>query len=327
MHVIVAGSRGLIGTRLVDALVTRGDRVTRLVRPTRATASTGDAHPAARAVVDRSWDPARRRLSPAVLDGADAVVVLNGTSIGHLPWTRSRRRALAVSRRDSVRTVVRALRELGTAAPALLSASAVGYYGSAPGKVLTEQSPPGHGFLPGLCAAWEREALRADDVSRVTLVRSASVIHPDALLRPLLALTRLGVAGPLGDGRQVWPWISLTDEVRAILHLLDTGLAGPVNLAGPVPATAEEIGRALARRLHRPYLLPAPAPLLRAALGADAADGLLLADADVRPARLKASGFRFRHRSVHDALDEALPGAPDPEEESGNRCDDLVRSV
>lgn len=117
MHVIVAGSRGLIGTRLVDALVTRGDRVTRLVRPTCATASTGDAQPAARAVVDRSWDPARRRLSPAVLDGADAVVVLNGTSIGHLPWTRSRRRALAVSRRDPVRTVVRALRELGTAAP------------------------------------------------------------------------------------------------------------------------------------------------------------------------------------------------------------------
>ena len=152
---------------------------------------------------------------------------------------------------------------------------------------------------------WEAEARRAEDHTRVTLLRTAPVIHRRGVLKPLIQLTRFGVSGPLGHGTQIWPWISLDDEVRAIRHILDAKISGPVNLTGPTPASANDIGRALAERMHRPFWLPAPAWALRIALG-DAADSLLLPDADVRPQVLELSGFRFTHPTAADAVAAAL---------------------
>lgn len=131
------------------------------------------------------------------------------------------------------------------------------------------------------------------------------MIHPRGVLKPLIALTRLGVSGPLGTGTQVWPWISLDDEVRAIRHIIDEQLEGPVNLTGPTSATANDTGRALARRMNRPFWLSVPAWALRLGLGA-AADSLLLSDADVRPAVLEQSGFRFTHATAQEAVDAAV---------------------
>lgn len=292
-HVVIAGGSGLIGTALTDALVARGDRVTRLVR-------RPPAHPG-----EVQWQPEDGVLDPRALEGASAVVALNGASVGRMPWTAPYRRKLLSSRIAPTTTLVAALRDLGRGAPTLVSASAVGYYGSAPGRMLTESSPAGDTFLARVCIEWEGAARQAEDVTRVALARTAPVIHHRGVLRPLIALTSLGVGGPLGGGDQVWPWISLDDEVRALLHIIDQNLDGPVNLTGPASATANDIGRAIARELHRPFWLPAPAWALRSVLGAPAADSLLLADADVRPTALLDSGFRF----VHDSADAAVAAA------------------
>jgi uncharacterized protein (TIGR01777 family) len=187
-----------------------------------------------------------------------------------------------------------------------VSASAVGFYGSVPGKTLTEESPAGDTFLAQLCVRWEDEARRAEDVARVSLVRTAPIIHRRGVLKPLIQLTRFGVAGPIGRGTQTWPWISLEDEVRGIRHVIDKKVPGPVNFTGPTPASANDIGRALAVRMGRPFWVPAPAWALRLVLSAQATDSLLTADAYVRPSVLEASGFTFTHTTAEQAVAAAV---------------------
>lgn len=292
--VVVSGGSGLIGSALRRALQGDGVPVVSLVR--RPPTSADEVR----------WAPGERPLDPEVLAGARAVVNLNGASIGRLPWTRDYRETLRTSRIAPTRTLATALRELGADAPILLSASAVGIYGDRPGEPLDERSEPGRGFLPELCVEWEAEA-RASS-GPVALLRTASVLHERAVLGPLVRIARLGGAGPLGGGRQVWPWISLADEVRAIRHVLEHGVTGPVNLCGPEPATAGLIVRAVARALRRPALLPAPAFALRLALGREAADALLLADARVDPAVLRATGFAFTSPTAPVAIAAELAG-------------------
>lgn len=292
-RIVISGASGLIGSALAASLRADGIEVTTLVRrPPRASHEV-------------QWSPGEAPLDPDVLSGAEAVVALGGASVGRLPWTPRYRRELLSSRLRPTETIAAALRAQGSDAPAFVSASAVGYYGSAPGAVLDESSRAGSTFLAELCVAWEDAARRAGEGARVALLRTAPVIHPRGVLKPLIALTRLGVSGPLGTGTQIWPWISLDDEVRAIRHTIDEGLAGPVNLTGPAPASANDIGRALARRMHRPFWLPAPAWALRLALG-PAADSLLLGDADVRPLALERSGFSFSHATAEDAVEHAV---------------------
>lgn len=297
MRIVIGGASGLIGRALVASLRDRGDQVTRLVR-----------RPASAPDEVRWLDG--EPLDPGVVAGADAVIGLNGASIGRIPWTRGYRSRLLWSRLTPTRTLARAAEALPSSErPLLVSGSAVGFYGSAPGEVLTEASPAGRSFLALLCAEWEAATRPAGE--RVAVLRTAPVVHPDGVLKPLMALTRAGLAGPLGSGRQAWPWISLEDEVAAILHVIDRGLTGPVNLAGPTRATADDLGFALAVRMNRPYVVRAPATALRAALGPAFADGLLLADAHVVPEALTASGFAFRHRTVEEAVAAAVPARPE----------------
>lgn len=288
-RIVISGASGLIGSALASSLRADGIEVTTLVRRPPKDAS------------ERQWAPGERDLDPEVLAGAEACVALGGASVGRLPWTPRYRTELVDSRLKSTRTITTALRALRQDAPALISASAVGYYGSSPGEQLTEDSPSGQTFLAQLCVQWEAEARRAEDHTRVALLRTAPVIHRRGVLAPMIQLTRFGLAGPLGRGTQIWPWVSLEDEVRAIRHVLDRKIAGPVNLTGPAPASANDIGRTLARAMNRPFWLPAPACALRLALGA-AADSLLLSDADVRPSVLEATGFGFTHATAADAV-------------------------
>ena len=293
-RIVISGASGLIGSSLVSSLREDGIAVTPLVRrPPR----TRD---------EVQWWPGERELDPDVLAGAQAVVALGGASVGRLPWTPRYRRELVDSRLITTRTIASAVRALGSDAPALVSASAVGYYGSAPGETLTEESGPGDTFLAALCVRWEDEARRASDRAPVALLRTAPIIHRRGVLKPLIQLTRFGVAGPLGRGTQKWPWISLDDEVSAIRHVIDRRIDGPVNLTGPTPASANRIGRAVAHRMRRPFWLPVPGLALRLALSAAAADSLLLSDADVRPAVLEKTGFAFAHRTPEAAVDAAL---------------------
>ncbi|MGA7147456.1 MAG: TIGR01777 family oxidoreductase [Microbacterium sp.] len=296
-RVVVAGASGLIGSALVDSLRGDGIDVTTLVR--RPAEAPGEVE----------WLTDARPLDPDVLDGAEAVVGLNGASIGRFPWTSRYKNTLLWSRVTPTQAIARAVRELGSDAPAFLSASAVGYYGSAPGARLTERARRGETFLADLCGEWEGAALAAGDAARVTLLRTAPIIHPKGVLGPLMLLTRLGLSGPIGRGTQAWPWISLEDEVRAIRHAMDAGIDGPVNLTGPTRATANDLGFALAQRMNRPFVLRAPVWAVRLALGADATEAVLTSDMDVVPAVLQESGFVFRHRTVEEAVAATVPAA------------------
>lgn len=293
-HVVIGGASGLIGRALAESLRADGVRVTTLVR-------TPD--PGADEV---PWLVDSDVLDPAVLDGADAVIGLNGASIGRFPWSSSYKHTLLWSRITPTRALARAVRELGASAPHFVSASAVGYYGTDPVGAVAEDAPRGNGFLADLCGEWESAARGAGDKARVTTLRTASIIHRDGVLKPLILLTKLGLSGPLGRGTQVWPWISLDDEVRAIRHIIDTGTTGPVNLCGPTRATANDIGFTLARELNRPYLLRAPEWGLKLVLGSDPTESLLTTDAYVIPEVLAASGFSWTHESAEEAVRAAI---------------------
>jgi len=293
MRIVIGGASGLIGTALGRSLETDGHDVVRLVR--RPARGAGEAE----------WDPLAGVLDPAVLSGADAVVNLSGASLGKLPWTAAYRSTILWSRLSATRTLVDAMNRAEQPPAAFLSGSAVGYYGDRPGETLTEDSSRGAGYLADVVVAWEDSALAAPDAVRTVLLRNGIVVDLAGVLKPLAPLTRFGVAGPLGSGRQFWPWIGLQDEVRAITHLLTSTLSGPVNLCGPQAARADDLMFELARRMNRPYLLRVPTFALKALLG-DAADGLLLSDQRVEPRRLLDDGFTFSTPTVEQALAEAL---------------------
>lgn len=293
MRIVIGGASGLIGTALGRSLETGGHDVVRLVR--RPARGAGEAE----------WDPLAGVLDPAVVSGADAVVNLSGASLGKLPWTAAYRSTILWSRLSATRTLVDAMNRADQPPAAFLSGSAVGYYGDRPGETLTEDSSRGAGFLADVVVAWEDSALAAPDAVRTVLLRNGIVVDLAGVLKPLAPLTRFGVAGPLGSGRQFWPWIGLQDEVRAITHLLTSTLSGPVNLCGPQAARADDLMFELARRMNRPYLLRVPKFALKALLG-DAADGLLLSDQRVEPRRLLDDGFTFSTPTVEQALAEAL---------------------
>ena len=296
-RVVVGGASGLIGSALVDSLRADAVSVTRLVRRP------------AEAADEVEWLTDGAPLDPAVLEGADAVVGFNGASIGRFPWTASYKHTLVWSRIAPTQALARAVRELGADAPAFVSSSAVGFYGSTPPGVVTEKSRRGDSFLADLCGEWESAAQAAGPHARVSLLRTAPVVHAEGVLKLLLLLTALGMSGPIGRGTQIWPWISLDDEIAAIRHVIDHDIEGPVNLTGPTPAHANDLGFALAVRLNRPYLVRAPEWALRLALGSDATEALLTTDADVRPTVLQSRGFTFAHRTVEDAVAAAVPEA------------------
>ncbi|MCP2637283.1 TIGR01777 family oxidoreductase [Microbacterium sp. HD4P20] len=296
-RIVVAGASGLIGSALVDSLRSDGLRVTTLVR-----------RPAT-APDEVEWLADDRPLDPAVLDGASAVVGLNGASIGRFPWTPAYKNTLLWSRITPTQALARAIRHLGTDAPAFVSASAVGYYGTAPGARLTERARRGETFLADLCGEWEGAALAAGDHAPIALLRTAPVVHRHGVLAPLLLLTKAGLSGPIGRGTQAWPWISLQDEVRAIRHVIDARLDGPVNLSGPTRATANDLGFALAVRMNRPFLLRAPEWGMKLVLGRDATEALLTPDMNVVPEVLRTTGFAFTHPTIEAAVDAAVPAA------------------
>ena len=309
-RVAVTGASGLIGSALVAALHERGDEVVRLVRRP------------VRAADEAQWDPSSRHLDPAALDGVDAVVNLAGAGVGDHRWTPAYKREILASRTDSTHAVATAVAATGLPLR-LVNGSAVGIYGDRGDERLTEASDPGDGFLAEVVRAWEAAANPAVEAGApVAFARTGLVLAPlgDAsghLLRldrsgmlvatdggaagPLLRSARLGLAGPLGSGRQFWPWITLADEVRAILHLLDhPEVTGPVNLVGPAPSRQKAVASALGEALGRPAILPVPGFALRLALGEFAGD--ILGSQRVVGDVLEGSGFVHEHGDLADAV-------------------------
>ncbi len=306
MHVLVTGSSGLIGTALVDALTTGGHRVTRLVR------SSSPSDPRPSGAGDVTWDPARHTVDTAALDAAgpfDGVVHLAGAGVGDRRWSPARKQVILSSRTDGTGLLAATLAALDTPPAVLVSSSAVGYYGDRGADVLTEESTAGTGFLAAVCVAWEDAAAPASAAGiRTVLLRTGIVLSAaGGALGKQLPLFRLGVGGRIGTGRQYRSWITLHDQVAAILHCLDDDvLDGPVNATGPNPATDAELAKALGAALHRPSFLAVPAPALKLVLGAEMASDMVLASQRVLPAKLTAAGFTFAHTDVDEALRSVL---------------------
>ncbi|MFI7001915.1 TIGR01777 family oxidoreductase [Nocardia sp. NPDC050175] len=298
MKVVIAGSSGLIGTALVAALRRDGHEVARLVR--RRAAGPDEF----------TWDPVRAELDERALRGADAVVNLCGASIGRRRWNGSFKQELRDSRITP--TDVLAAAVVKASVPTLLNASGVHFYGGDTGdRVVDETSPAGSGFLGTLCRDWEAATRPAADAGvRTVLLRSAVVLsRHGGLLSMLHPLYSLGLGGRLGSGRQYTPWISLADEIGAIVFTLGTDtLAGPLNVVGPAPVTNAEFSRALGRSVHRPTPLVVPAFALRALIGEFAQEAILHGPRAI-PTALEEAGYEFQHPTIGAAL-AAMVGQP-----------------
>ncbi|PND59090.1 TIGR01777 family protein [Mycobacterium sp. ENV421] len=295
--VAIAGSSGLIGSALVSALRAADHRVLRIVR--RAPANGDELH----------WNPDSGEFDPAGLAGVDAVINLCGVGVGDKRWSGSFKQSLRDSRIGPTEVIAAAVADAGV--PTLINASAVGYYGNTGSRVVDETATAGGGFLSRLCLDWEAAALAAEDAgARVVLARSGLVLSPGggvlARLRPLFSL---GLGARIGNGRQYMPWISLEDEVRALLFAINNSdLSGPVNFTGPAPVTNSEFTAALGRALNRPTPLMVPGFALRTLLGEFADEGLIDGQRAI-PAALERAGFVFHHNTIGEALAYATTSA------------------
>ncbi|MEU8571530.1 TIGR01777 family oxidoreductase [Streptomyces pathocidini] len=296
MRIAVSGSTGLIGTALVRSLHEDGHEVVRMVR--RPAAAPGEV----------SWDPQRQYVDTGGLAGCDAVVHLAAAGVGDRPWTAAYKRELWDSRVLGTAAVAEAVAALDTPPRVFLCGSAVGFYGDTGDRAVDESAPPGEGFLPDMCQAWEEAAAPAEEAGiRTVFARSGLVVSGEggAWGRRIFPLFKLGLGGRLGDGRQYWSFIALRDEVAALRHILDTEeLAGPVNCTSPEPVTNREVTAAIGRALHRPTVLNVPAPVLRLALRDFSEE--VLGSKRVLPKRLLETGFSFAHPTVAGALRAAL---------------------
>ncbi len=307
MRVLITGGSGRIGLALVAPLAARGHEVVVLSRdPARVRALPAGARA-------ERWDGRTAAGWEALLTAGTAVVNLAGEPVAAGRWTAERKRRIRASRVEAGEAVTAAIRHAAAAGrppSVLLQASAVGYYGDAGDRELSEDhppAPPAADFLAEVCAAWEAATAPVEELGvRRAVLRTGIVLDAGGgALAKMLPPFRLGAGGPLGNGRQWFPWIHHADETEAMLFLLASAAArGPYNLCAPRPVTNADFAHALGRQLHRPSVLPAPAAALRLVLGEMA--GALLASQRALPRRLLAAGYTFRFPDLAEALRDLL---------------------
>jgi uncharacterized protein len=297
MKVLISGGSGLVGTALTESLRSEGHTVALLVRPGGA-ASEGDIR----------WDPSSGFVNLDAMEATDAVVNLNGASIGGGRWTSARKKILCTSRVDSTRFLVDSIAHLKQKPRVFVSASAVGYYGNRDDEILTESSASGNDFLAEVCRDWEAEALRAQSSGIRTVITRFGVILSSngGALTQMLTPFKLGMGGRLGSGQQWMSWIALDDVVGILRSALSNEqVSGPVNVVAPNPVQNSEFTRVLASVLHRPAIFPAPAFALRLAIG-EMADALLLSSQRVHSERPPSATYAFQYENLEPALHAIL---------------------
>jgi uncharacterized protein (TIGR01777 family) len=302
MKILLAGGTGFIGSALLKRLADEKESVILLTR--RPEAAQALSMPS---VEVEEWDGKTTGTWARRVEEVDGVMNLSGESIGAKRWTAVRKDLILRSRLESTRAIVSAISLARKKPKVLINASAVGYYGAVERGEVDESFPRGRDFLADTCGQWENEALRAEAFGvRVVLIRTGIVLDKNAgALKKFLLPFRLFVGGPLGSGRQWFPWIHLDDVVGAILFALRSGaLSGPVNLAAPQPVTMREFCSALAKVLRRPSWAPVPPLILRIVLGEMA--GMVLTGQCVVPRKLQEAGYNFRYPRLDEALASIL---------------------
>lgn len=297
MKILISGSSGLIGTAATTALKSDGHDVVHLIRSGK-TGNPGDVQ----------WDPMRATVDVAGLEELDVAIHLSGAGIADARWTEERKQLLRSSRIDTTRVFVDSLSRLKQKPRVLIVASAIGYYGSRGDEILTESSTNGADFLALVCRDWEAEASRATATGiRTVMLRTGVVLSGKGGALPrMLTPFKLGVGGRLGSGQQWMSWIAIEDVVGIIRYAIaNEQVSGPVNVVAPNPVRNEEFTRLLASMLHRPTIFPAPAFVLRLAMG-EMADAVLLSSNRVKPERILAAGYKFRFEILEPALRGAV---------------------
>ena len=297
MKVLVTGSTGLVGSALLPFLKSKGHEVFRLVR------SQAKAGPA-----EIYWNPEQGIDDTSRLEGMDAVIHLAGENISEGRWTEEKKARIRDSRVRGTRVLSETLARLAAPPRALLSASAVGYYGDRGDEIVSEESPPGSDFLAQVCRDWEAAAEPAARKGiRVVYLRFGVIFTPKGgALSKILAPFQFGVGGRLGSGKQYMSWITLDDVIGVIDYALKVEtMRGPVNVVAPNPVTNYEFTKTLGRVLSRPTLFPVPSFAIRLAFG-EMGNAALLSSTRAVPARLQESGYVFQHPELESALRQML---------------------
>jgi uncharacterized protein len=288
--IALTGASGLIGTALAGQLREDGHTVLRFVRRD------------AKSQDEIKWDPKTGKVDLDKLDGVNAVIHLAGAGVGDKRWTSKYRAEILNSRLLGTTAIASAV---ATIKPEVfISASAIGWYGETGNRAVTEIDKPGDDFLATVCREWEHAADLAGDV-RTVKIRTGLVLDPSGgALGRMLPLFRFGLGGKLGSGKQWWSWITMHDHVRAVKHLLNSTVSGPVNLTSPNPVTNSQFTAGLARALHRPALVQTPGFALKLALGGFSTE--ILGSKKVIPQVLLDDGFTFDYPHVTDALEQLV---------------------
>jgi len=298
MRIVIAGGSGFLGRALSTALAGDGHHTIVLTRAS----GKAEQPPRLRRV---SWTP-DGSVGPwgSELSGADAVINLAGESIASRRWSDAQKQRILESRVLATRSLAAAIGTAGDPPPVFVSGSAVGYYGPRGDDPITEDTPAGRDFLADVCSKWEAEAERArSSRTRVVCVRTGLVLdRREGALPRMLPPFYAGIGGPVGSGRQYWPWIHVDDWVDLVRWTMsDKAIAGAVNASAPAPLPNDVFARALGRALHRPSIMPTPGFMLRIVLG-EMADALLLSGQRAVPAKAQQHGFAFRYSDIDGAL-------------------------
>jgi uncharacterized protein (TIGR01777 family) len=289
-RIAVTGASGLIGSALVGHLKSEGHTVQRLVR--RSPISSDEVQ----------WDPLTGFVDLQPLNGVDAIIHLAGVGVGDKRWNRKYKAEILNSRLLGTTAIASAATELKPAV--FISASAIGWYGESGNRAVVETDRYGDDFLATVCREWEGAADLAGEIRTVKL-RTGLVLDPTGgALGKMLPLFRFGLGGKLGSGKQWWSWITLHDQIRAIMFALENPISGPVNITTPNPITNQEFTSALARAMHRPALFPAPALALKIALGGFSSE--VLGSKKVVPQILQEAGFVWDYPHISEALAELV---------------------
>lgn len=285
-RIAITGASGLIGSALFGLLKSEGHTVQKLVR--RPVISPEEVF----------WNPDSGEVDLAPLAGVNAIVHLAGAGVSDKRWSAKYRATILNSRLLGTTAIANAVATLQP--EVFISASAIGWYGDTGNRAVSESDRGGDDFLAAVCREWEAAADLAGAVRTVKMRTGLVLDSTGGALGKMLPLFRFGIGGKLGSGKQWWSWITLHDQLRAIAHLLQSPIEGPVNISSPNPSTNQEFTAALARALHRPAVFPVPALALKLAMGGFSSE--VLGSKKVLPTKLLESGFTFDYPHIAPAL-------------------------